>query len=150
MGSDHPFIIEAIVKGKRERPKAWPRMITCPSEITAISPDDGYARVSGQPQAVIIHVDVGTQALGQGVHNASIGRAPVFIFAGLCPYIESGELLGSRNEYIQDVPDQEAIVRQYCRYTGEVRTGLNIKQSVGRALQFAKGAPKGPVYLTAV
>lgn len=152
VGSDHPSVIEAIVKGKRERPHAWPKMITCPSEITAISMADGYARVSGRPQAVIVHVDVGTQALGQGVHNASIGRVPVFIFAGLCPYTESGELPGSRTEYmhwLQEAPDQKAIVRQYCRYTGEIRTGLNVKQTVGRALQFANSTPKGPVYVVA-
>ncbi|KAI9168066.1 Acetolactate synthase-like protein [Paramyrothecium foliicola] len=150
VGSDHPSVIEAIVKGKRERPDSWPRMITCPSEVTAISMADGYARVTGKPQAVLVHVDVGTQALGQGVHNASIGRAPVFIFAGLCPYTESGELPGSRTEYmhwLQEPPDQKAIVRQYCRYTGEVRTGLNIKQTIGRALQFASSTPKGPVYI---
>ncbi|KAI0973661.1 thiamine pyrophosphate enzyme [Xylaria arbuscula] len=151
VGSDHPSIIEAIVKGKRQRPDRWPRMITCPSEVIAISMADGYARVTGQPQAVIVHVDVGTQALGQGIHNASVGRVPIFIFAGLCPYTESGELLGSRTEYmhwLQDPHDQAAIVRQYCRYTGEIRTGLNIKQTIGRALQFANSAPKGPVYIT--
>lgn len=152
VGSDHPSIIEAIVRGKRERPKSWPKFITCPSEITAISMADGYARVSGKPQAVVVHVDVGTQALGQGVHNASVGRVPVFIFAGLCPFTESGELTGSRTEYmhwLQEAPDQKAIVRQYCRYTGEVRTGLNVKQTVGRALQFASSTPKGPVYVAA-
>ncbi|KAI8963265.1 thiamine pyrophosphate enzyme [Daldinia sp. FL1419] len=152
VGSDHPSIIEAIVKGKRERPNSWPRMITCPSEVTAISMADGYARVTGRPQAVLVHVDVGTQALGQGIHNASVGRAPVFIFAGLCPYTESGELPGSRTEYmhwLQEAPDQKAIVKQYCRYTGEVRTGLNIKQTIGRALQFASSTPKGPVYIAA-
>ncbi|KAI0547764.1 putative thiamine pyrophosphate enzyme [Xylaria curta] len=150
VGSDHPSIIEAIVKGKRERPDRWPKMITCPSEIIAISMADGFARVTGRPQAVLVHVDVGTQALAQGVHNASVGRVPVFIFAGLCPYTESGELLGSRTEYmhwLQEAPDQKAIVRQYCRYTGEVRTGLNVKQTIGRALQFANSAPKGPVYI---
>ncbi len=127
-------------------------MITCPSEITAISIADGHARVTGRPQAVIVHVDVGTQALGQGVHNASVGRAPVFIFAGLCPYTESGEMTGSRTEYmhwLQEAPDQKAIVRQYCRYAGEVRTGLNVKKLIGRALQFATSGSKGPVYLAA-
>ncbi|PSN64776.1 thiamine pyrophosphate enzyme [Corynespora cassiicola Philippines] len=152
VGSDHPSIIEAIVKGKKERPNEWPRMITCPSEVTTISIADGYARVSGRPQAVVVHVDVGTQALGQGIHNASIGRVPVFIFAGLCPYTDAGEMIGSRNEYshfLQEPPDQKAIVRQYCRYTGEIRTGVNVKQTVGRALQFSMSAPKGPVYIAA-
>ena len=150
LGSDHPSIIEAIVKGKRERPDQWPRMITCPSEITAISMAHGYSRITDRPQAVIVHVDVGTQALAHGLHNASIGRAPVLIFAGLCPFTEAGELPGSRTEYmhwLQEAPDQKAIVRQYCRYTGEIRTGLNVKQTVARALQFASSTPKGPVYL---
>lgn len=113
---------------------------------------DGYARVTGQPQAVIVHVDVGTQALAHGIHNASAGRAPVFIFAGLCPYTESGELPGSRTEYmhwLQEPADQKAIVRQYCRYVGEIRTGLNAKETIGRALQFASSSPKGPVYVAA-
>ena len=152
VGADHPSIIEAIAKGKRERVGRWPRTVTCPSEMIAISMADGHARITGRPQAVIVHVDVGTQALAHGIHNASVGRAPVFIFAGLCPFTESGELLGSRTEYmhwLQDPPDQKAIVRQYCRHVGEIRSGLNVKQSVARGLQFASSDPKGPVYLCA-
>lgn len=74
----------------------------------------------------------------------------MLIFAGLSPYTAEGELRGSRTEYIhwiQDVPDQKAIVGQYCRYTGEVKRGVNVKQMVGRAFQFATTAPMGPVYL---
>lgn len=113
---------------------------------------DGYARLTGKPQAVIVHVDVGTQGLGAAVHNSSTGRAPVLVFAGLSPITQEGELRGSRTEFIhwiQDVPDQKQIVAQYCRYAGEIKTGVNIKQMVNRALQFAKSAPQGPVYLCA-
>ena len=129
--SDHPSVFEAIVKGKRERPEKWPRFITCPSEITAISMADGYARISGRPQAVVVHVDAGTQALGQGLHNASVTRVPLFMLAGLCPYNEAGEMTGSRTQYMHwllEAPDQKAIIRQYCTHTGEIRTGLNVKQ----------------------
>lgn len=111
---------------------------------------DGYARLTGQPQCVIVHVDVGTQALAAAVHNASSGRAPVLIFAGLSPFTIDGEHRGSRTEYIhwmQDVPDQKAIVAQYCRYAGEIKTGANVKQVVNRALQFAVSDPQGPSYL---
>lgn len=111
---------------------------------------DGYARLTGKPQCVIVHVDVGTQGLGAAVHNASCGRAPVLIFAGLSPYTIEGEMRGSRTEYIhwiQDVPDQKQIVAQYCRYSGEIKTGRNVKQIVNRALQFATSDPAGPVYL---
>ncbi|KAJ5359426.1 uncharacterized protein N7496_011839 [Penicillium cataractarum] len=150
LGSDHPAIMEAMVKGKQERPDRFPKFITCPSEMVALSMADGYARVTGEPQAVIVHVDVGTQALGCAVHNASVGRAPVLIFAGLSPCTMEGEYRGSRTEFIhwlQDVPDQKAIVSQYCRYTAELKKGKNIKQMVNRALSFANSEPRGPVYL---
>lgn len=118
--------------------------------MVALSMADGYARLTNKPQCVIIHVDVGTQGLGAAVHNASCGRAPVLIFAGLSPYTIEGEMRGSRTEYIhwiQDVPDQKQIVAQYCRYTGEIKSGKNVKQIVNRALQFATSDPQGPVYL---
>ncbi len=50
-------------------------------------------------------------------------------------------------ERIQDVPDQKQIVSQYCRYTGEIKSGKNVKQMVNRALQFATSDPQGPAYL---
>ncbi|KAK8217200.1 hypothetical protein M8818_001452 [Zalaria obscura] len=150
LGSDHPSIIEAIVKGQNEKKGQFPRIITCPNEMVALSMADGYARLTNKPQCVIVHVDVGTQGLGAAVHNASCGRAPVLIFAGLSPYTIEGEYRGSRTEYIhwiQDVPDQKAIVAQYCRYAGEIKRGANVKQLVNRALSFATSEPRGPVYL---
>ncbi|OCK99700.1 thiamine diphosphate-binding protein [Cenococcum geophilum 1.58] len=150
LGSDHPSIIEAIVKGQNEKKGRFPKIVTCPNEMVALSMADGYARLTNKPQCVIVHVDVGTQGLGAAVHNASCGRAPVLIFAGLSPFTIEGEMRGSRTEYIhwiQDVPDQKQIVSQYCRYTGEIKTGKNVKQMVNRALSFAMSEPKGPVYL---
>lgn len=150
LGSDHPSIMEAIVKGQNEKKGEFPRIITCPNEMVALSMADGYARLTNKPQCVIVHVDVGTQGLGAAVHNASCGRAPVLIFAGLSPYTIEGEYRGSRTEYIhwiQDVPDQKQIVSQYCRYSGEIKRGRNVKQLVNRALSFATSEPKGPVYL---
>ncbi|PWY71752.1 acetolactate synthase [Aspergillus heteromorphus CBS 117.55] len=150
LGSDHPSILEAMVKGQKEKPTEFPKIVTCPNEMVALSMADGYARLTGKPQCVIVHVDVGTQGLGAAVHNASCGRAPVLIFAGLSPYTLEGEMRGSRTEYIhwiQDVPDQKQIVSQYCRYSAEIRSGKNIKQMVNRALQFATSDPQGPVYL---
>ena len=110
----------------------------------------GYAQVSGQAQAVLVHVECGTQSLAGAVHNAAKGRVPVLVFAGASPFTQEGEMRGSRNEFIQwiqDVRDQRGIVRGYMKYDNEIRTGTNIKQLVHRALQFAHSDPKGPVYL---
>lgn len=150
LGSDHPSIMEAMVKANNEKKGEFLKIITCPNEMVALSMADGFARLTRKPQCVIIHVDVGTQGLGAAVHNAACGRAPVLIFAGLSPITLEGEYRGSRTEYIhwiQDVPDQKQIVAQYCRYTGEIRFGRNVKQIVNRALQFATSDPAGPVYL---
>ena len=150
LGSDHPSILESITQAQNEKKGQSPRIITCPNEMMALSMADAYARLTGKPQCMLVHVNVGTQGLGAAVHNASCGRAPVLIFAGLSPYMCDGELRGSRTEcihWIQDVPDQKQIVGQYCRYTGEIKKGVNVKQMVGRALQFATSALQGAVYL---
>ena len=148
-GSDHPALIEAIAEA-RAHGAPIPTVITCPNEMVALSCAHGYAQVSGRAQAVLVHVDCGTQSLAGAVHNAARGRVPVFIFAGMSPFTQEGELKGSRNEYIhwlQDVPDQRGIVRQYVKYENELRTARNVKQIVFRALQFAHSDPKGPVYV---
>ena len=33
LGSDHPSIIEAMVKGQKEQKDSFPRIITCPNEV---------------------------------------------------------------------------------------------------------------------
>jgi len=148
-GSDHPALVEAIAEA-RANGRTIPTIITAPFEMVGLSAAQGYAQVSGQPQAVVVHVECGTQSLAGAVHNAAKGRAPVLIFAGLSPFTQEGELKGSRNEFIQwiqDVYDQRGIVREYMKYDNEFRTGTNIKQIVHRAFQFANSDPKGPVYL---
>ena len=148
-GSDHPALVEAIAEARAlDRP--IPKVVTCPNEFVAMSCAHGYAQLTGRAQAVVVHVDCGTQSLGGAVHNAAKGRAPVFVFAGLSPSTQEGEARGSRNEFIQwiqDVYDQRGIVRQYVKYDNELRMARNVKEIVHRSLQFAHSDPKGPVYL---
>jgi acetolactate synthase I/II/III large subunit len=151
LGSDHPGLIEALAQARVEgRRGDLPELIICPHETVALSAAHAYAAVTGEPQAVLVHVDSGTQNLGGAVNNAYRGRVPVLIFAGGAPYTIEGELPGSRNEFIhwvQDVHDQRGIVRGYVKYDNEIRTGRNVKQLVHRALQISATEPAGPVYL---
>ena len=90
--------------------------------MVAMTCAHGYAQFAGRAQAVVVHVDCGTQALGGAVHNAAKARVPVFVFAGLSPSTQEGEASGSRNEFIQwiqDVSDQRGIVRPYMKYDNE-------------------------------
>jgi acetolactate synthase-1/2/3 large subunit len=148
-GSDHPALIEAIAEAHATG-RPIPNIITCPNEMVGLSAAQGFWQASGVPQAVIVHVECGTQALAGAVHNAAKGHVPVLIIAGASPVTQHGELKGSRNEFIhwlQDVHDQRGLVRGYMNYDNEIRTGRNVKDLVYRALQFANSDPKGPAYL---
>jgi acetolactate synthase I/II/III large subunit len=151
LGSDHPGLIEALAQAKAEgRAEEFPQVIVCPHETVALSAAHAYAMVTGEPQAVVVHVDSGTQNIGGAVNNAMRGRVPILIFAGLVPFTQHGELPGGRTEFIQwiqDVRDQRGILRNYVKYDTELHTGKNVKQLVHRALQIARSEPAGPVYL---
>jgi acetolactate synthase I/II/III large subunit len=155
LGSDHSAFMEAYAAARAAGEGAefpYPEVITCPNEMVALSAAHGHAAVSGQAQAVLVHVECGTQALAGAVHNAAKGRVPVLIMAGMSPATQEGEARGSRNEFIhwiQDVFDQRGLVRGYMRYDNEIRIGANAPQIVHRALQVASSDPKGPVYLVA-
>jgi len=151
LGSDHPGLIEALARAQAEgREDTLPKLVVCPHETVALSAAHAYAAVAREPQAVLVHVDAGTQNLGGAVNNAARGRVPVLIFAGSAPYTIEGELPGGRNEFIhwiQDVHDQRGILRNYVKYDNEIRTGRNVRQLVHRAMQIARSEPAGPVYL---
>jgi len=153
LGSDHTGIMEAYAHAKASGTlDSLPELILCPHESVALSAALGCAQVSGEPQAVMVHTDCGTQNLGGAVHNASRGRVPVLIFAGLSPVTQESELVGTRSEHIhwlQDTADQRGLLRGYAKYDHEIRTGRNVKQLVHRAMQIARSEPAGPVYLVA-
>ncbi len=155
LGSDHPGLVEAMAQARAQAraqgaADALPKVIVCPHETVALSAAHAYAMVTGEPQAVAVHVDAGTQSLSGAVNNAMRGRVPVLVFAGTAPFTQEGELPGGRTEFIhwiQDVRDQRGILRNYVKYDNEIRTGKNVKQIVHRALQLARSEPAGPVYL---
>jgi acetolactate synthase-1/2/3 large subunit len=150
-GSDHPPILESVAEA-RASGRQIARVITCPNEMVALTAAQGFAQATGRGQAVLVHVDVGTQALAGALHNAYRARVPALIFSGTSPFTQEGELPGSRNEFIhwwQDVFDQRGIVRGYVKYSQEVRSGKNLRQIIHRAMQIAHSDPRGPVYLMA-
>ena len=87
-GSDHPALIEAIAEA-RALGRKIPEIVTCPNEMVAMSAAHGHAQVSGRAQAVVVHVDCGTQSLAGAVHNAARGRIPILVFAGLSLLVAS-------------------------------------------------------------
>jgi acetolactate synthase-1/2/3 large subunit len=127
-----------------------PRIITCTFESVALAAAHGYWQVTGRPQCVFVHVDVGTQNLGAMMHNALRDRAGVIVIAGKTPYGEDPDSPGGRSHVIhwqQDVPDQAGVVRGYAKWTQEITRSDMLARGVGRAVQIATGGRPGPAYL---
>ena len=127
-----------------------PRVIVCTFESVALAAAHGYWQVTGRPQCVFVHVDVGTQNLGAMMHNALRDRAGVIVIAGKTPYGEDPDSPGGRSHVIhwqQDVPDQAGVVRGYAKWTLEITRPEVLARAVGRAVQIARGGRPGPAYL---
>lgn len=149
-GTDTVPIQEAVAK-RQSHGEPVPQVVLCPFEGVALAAAHGVYAVTGRPQAVLVHVDVGTQNLGAMLHNAQRGRAAVLVCAGRAPYAEDPAVRGSRDAYIhwlQEQLDQHGIVRNYVKWDYEVRRPDQIGQAVARGLQIAASDPPGPVYLT--
>lgn len=134
-----------------ERGLATPRIVPCSFEAVALAAAHGYFQVTRRPQAVFVHVDVGTQNLGAMVHDVLRDRAGAVVIAGKTPYGEAAEDVGGRSNPInwpQDVPDQAGIVRSYAKWIAELTRAEDTARVVGRAVQVAAGGTPGLSYLT--
>ncbi len=148
-GTDFAPIIEAYAR-RGAHGQARPRPLTVPHEVVAVAMAHGYAMVTGRPQAVMVHVIVGTaNALG-GIMNAARSNVPMLFTAGRNPITEAGAL-GSRDRQIhwaQESFDQACIVREFVKWDYELRNFAQLETVVDRALAITQTEPQGPVYLT--
>lgn len=101
LGTDHPGLVEVFAYASMTKRKDFPRVMTCPNEMVALTIAHSYAQITGQCQAVLLHVETGTLAMAGALHNAAKARVPVLIWAGASPSTIEGEVPGGRTEFIQ-------------------------------------------------
>nr|WP_281372152.1 thiamine pyrophosphate-requiring protein [Modestobacter versicolor] len=149
-GTDTAPVQEAVV-ALREAGRPTPRVVLCRHEAVALAAAHAHFAVSGRPQVVMVHVDVGTQNLGAMLHNAARAEAGVVVIAGLTPRTSSGQVPGGRDtlvHWMQDVPDQAGIVRGYVKWSADLHGAATADEQLARAFQAASATPPGPVYVT--
>ena len=148
-GTDFPSLIEAFSKARETGAKV-PTPIAVPHENLAMAMAHGYYQASGRPQAVILHVNVGTANAICGLLNASRDNIPVLLFAGRTPLTEDDHF-GSRSVFIhwgQEMFDQAGMVREAVKWDYELRTPGQAADVVDRAVSIAMSEPRGPIYVT--
>ena len=147
-GTDFPPIVEAISKASATGVNRI-RAIAVPHENLAIAMAYGHYLISGRPQAIMLHVNVGTANAVCMLMNAYRERIPLIVAAGRTPFTETGST-ASRSLFIhwsQEMFDQAGLVRESVKWDYEVTTPGQIYPAVDRALALANSDPKGPVYL---
>jgi acetolactate synthase I/II/III large subunit len=148
-GTDFPPIVEGFARAKETRAEV-PRPVLVPHENLAVAMAHGAWLVTGAPQAVMVHVNVGTANTVNMLANASRDRVPLILMAGRSPIMEAG-VFGARNRSIhwaQEMFDQAGMVRELVKWDYELRNPAQAQGVVARAVEAATASPTGPVYLT--
>jgi acetolactate synthase I/II/III large subunit len=147
-GTDFPPIVEAFGRARSSNAKL-PRPILVPHENIAVAMAHGAYAMTGRPQAVMVHVNVGTGNTINNLINLSRDRVPLILAAGRTPITEKGSF-GSRSRQIhwgQEMFDQAGMVREMVKWDYELRTPGQTADVVARAHEVAMTSPRGPVYL---
>lgn len=148
-GTDFAPLIEALAKAKALGQSA-PEPVTIPHENAAMAAGMGAAMVTGAPQLVMLHTNVGlANGLCQGL-NANRLNLPLIYSSGRTP-INEEEALGARSidiHWTQEMYDQAGMTREAVKWDYELRNGDQLESVVDRAINMATAPPQGPVYLS--
>ena len=148
-GTDFPAIVEGFARARLTGARV-PRSILVPHENLAIAMAHGAYLVTGEPQAVMVHVNVGTANTINLLANAARDRVPLLLMAGRSPIMER-DAFGARSRPIhwaQEMFDQAGMVREFVKWDYELRNPAQAGLVVTRALEAAMAEPRGPVYVT--
>lgn len=148
-GTDFPPIIEGLVEARRAGIEL-PIPVTVPHEHAAVSMAHGYWQITGRPQAVLLHTNVGLANGVTATINAWCDQVPMILMSGRTPVSEHSRF-GARTVPIgwgQEMYDQEALIRETTKWHYELRFAGQIAELMDRAWAIANSTPKGPVYLS--
>jgi len=149
-GTDFAPINEALAAIREKGTQPQLKVVTVAHENVAASMAHGYYLITGRPQMVMFHVNVGTANGINALANAARDHVPMIFTAGRNPITERG-LKGSRDtgiHWAQEMFDQAGMVREFCKWDYELRNGEQIEAVVDRAIEIATSEPCGPVYLS--
>ena len=110
-------------------------------EASAVAMADGYARATGKPSFVNVHIVGGLANSLSMLYNAFRGGTPLILTAGQSDtrmLVEEPALSG----------DLVQMCRQYTKWSGEVRHAQDVPIAIRRAFHTASTPPTGPVFLS--
>lgn len=124
---------------------ASPQMLLCLHEESAVAIAHGYAKASGRMMAVALHSNVGLLHGAMAIFNAWCDRVPILLLGA------TGPVDAARRrpwiDWVHTVADQGALVRDFTKWDDQPASISAAAESLLRAAQLARTAPRGPVYV---
>ncbi|HUT47758.1 MAG TPA: thiamine pyrophosphate-binding protein [Alphaproteobacteria bacterium] len=122
-----------------------PQMLLCLHEDHPVAIAHGYAKVTGEPMAAVVHSNVGLLHGLMAVFNAWCDRMPVYLLGA------TGPVDAARRrpwiDWIHTAKDQGALLRNFTKWDDEPRSPEALVESMLRGALMARTPPQGPVYL---
>ena len=121
--------------------KRTPKLVLCLDESVAMAAAHGHYMVSGRPQVVMVHDELGTLQVGGAMHNVQWGRIPVILWAGKTPSDQ-------RVDWQKKPFDICRTMRNCVKWDHMLDSGEDIHDILRQAFRTAFTEPCGPVYLS--
>ena len=122
-----------------------PEMILCCHEEIAVAVAGGYARVTGQPLAAILHDVVGLQHGAMAIYDAWCERVPMLVMGGTGPMDAAKRRPGT--DWNHSALVQANQIRDYVKWDDQPASVEALPESILRAYRIAMTEPTAPVYL---
>ena len=126
----------------REEGRKSPQLVLCLDESVTAAAAYGNHMITGKPQVVMVHSELGTLQLGANLINLQWGRIPAVILAG-----HQGARDLQRTTWDDRPFDQGSIVRNSVKYDRRLNGDEDIHEVLAEAFSIACTEPTGPVYL---
>jgi acetolactate synthase-1/2/3 large subunit len=120
------------------------RFVSVRHEQTAAHAADGYARATGKPGVVLLHLGPGLTNGATGVATAALDSVPMVVIAGDVQSYFYGRHPHQEVNLIQDA-DQFEIYRPFCKRVYRVDRVEDLPRILERAFHLAQAGRPGPV-----
>jgi len=132
--------LQSLIAQARTAGRKAPQLLLCLDESVTVSAAHGDYMVSGKPQVVLVHSELGTLQMGGNLQNIQWGRVPGVILAAY----QADE---QRTTWRGEPYDQGCIVRGNMKWDRRIDEGEDLGPILTEALRVACTDPTGPVYL---
>jgi acetolactate synthase-1/2/3 large subunit len=149
-GTEWPPVWEALAEAQ-ERGDSRIGFLNCRHEALAVAMASSYTKVTGKPQAVLLHATAGPLNAAMYLRAAYQERVPMVICCGeSSAFGEESRLPDPGNQWVHDLTDiggPAELLRRCVKWSERVTASSILIPSVERAMQIAVEPPAGPVLL---